>query len=265
MKRKTILTYVLLFMLIATTAGLGFVSYVEANPFSNPIPFPTPITDKPTIYLASPTNNGTIQEKNQNTIIFAVAMPKSWTWTFTNPQSNISGTRFVGAIRAVTCSLDQTQILNDNTTYGGDPFYSGTKTIMFGQDVGSLSLGQHTVKISVVAYTFYSPSASAMDLHSYDASTNATYTFMVGLSPTPSITPTNSPTPTTSPTELPTSSPSPSPSTSATLEPSLKPIQTPTQEPDNQDADFAAELILGVVVVAAVAVGALVYFKRRKG
>lgn len=72
--------------------------------------------------------------------------------------------------------------------------------------------------------------------------------------PTPWATPSNSPTPS------PSSSPVPSSTQQPTLEPTLAP--TPTSD-DSQAADWTPT-VLAVVVVAAVAVGALVYFRRRR-
>ena len=94
------------------------------------------------------------------------------------------------------------------------------------------------------------------------ASGNPSYTF------TPTPTPTPEPTPTSTVTAPPTSTPTRSPSPSPTVIPSptLEPTQTPTPTPDdNQPGDFTLPIILAAVVVVAVAVGALVYFKRRKG
>ena len=64
------------------------------------------------------------------------------------------------------------------------------------------------------------------------------------------------------PVQTPSPSPSESPQPSPTLQPSLEPSPTPD---GSQVEDFIPTLILiGVAAVAAVAVGALVYFKRRR-
>jgi hypothetical protein len=78
----------------------------------------------------------------------------------------------------------------------------------------------------------------------------------------PTLPPQNLPTP--SPSSVP--SPSPSPTLSPTLEPTLEPTQTakPTND-KNQTLDLMPILVLSGIAVATVAVGALVYFKRRKG
>ncbi len=75
---------------------------------------------------------------------------------------------------------------------------------------------------------------------------------------------TPAPSPFPSPTGQPTQSPSPSPSPSQTEQPTLEPTQTatPTTE-DNETLDLTPILALTGVVVIAVAVGALVYFKKR--
>jgi hypothetical protein len=62
---------------------------------------------------------------------------------------------------------------------------------------------------------------------------------------------------------LPTSNPTPSPS--LTIGPTLEPTQTPaTTSEDDQTGDFTLPIILAVVIMIAVAVIALVYFKKRK-
>ncbi len=63
------------------------------------------------------------------------------------------------------------------------------------------------------------------------------------------------------PLPTPTQTPSPSPTQQPTAEPSLTPI--PTIE-DNQKLDLTPILVLSGIVVAAVAVGAVVYFRKRK-
>jgi len=67
------------------------------------------------------------------------------------------------------------------------------------------------------------------------------------------------------PTPTPSPSPSPTPSPSLTIEPTLEPTQTATPtNGDNQTLDLTP-IILVAVIAIAVAMGAVVYFKRRKG
>ena len=86
--------------------------------------------------------------------------------------------------------------------------------------------------------------------------------------PLPSPTLTASPTSTSNPPAnppTPTTTTSPSPSPTPTIEPTLEPAQTATPtNGDNQTVDLTPILALTGIVVVAVGVGALVYFKRRK-
>ena len=160
-KRKTILVYALLSILIATMAGTGFVSLVKGN--FEPAPHPTPITDPPAITLIAP-KNGITPDSNV-TVVFNVAMPPSWNWTVQTD----SGLRFglVGTIRLATCSLDGIQILYDHTTYGygantfGPPpnYYpdpnGGIASVNYSQEVGTLQPGLHSLSVSVYSDTYY--------------------------------------------------------------------------------------------------------------
>ena len=85
----------------------------------------------------------------------------------------------------------------------------------------------------------------------------------LSLSPLPTAQPTNS-APTSTPEHTPASTLTATPTTTPTIEPTPEPTQTATPTSDNnQTLDFMP-IILAAVVVAAVAVGALVYFRRRK-
>ena len=181
MKRKTITVYALLFMLIASMVGTGFVSLVEAN-FTSTAMFNfdiLPITDTPSISILSPSNQ-TIQQNSTN-ITFNVAMPQSWNCHFLSYQF------FVGQVKSVTCSLDQTQILSNETLYGltgffvqnySDPNYQ-VRSINYSQEVGLLSLGQHSLIVSVKAKTLYNYQHDSW----YDVSASATFMFSVGAKP----------------------------------------------------------------------------------
>ncbi len=179
MKRKATMVYALLSILIASMAGTGFVGLVNANFEPSPSP---PITDPPIIYLISPAANWSAKENETINVVFTVAMPKSWDWTIPNLAPNQS--ECIGTITSVNCSLDQTQIVNDSTSYGQRTEASsrGMRNLTYTRDVGSLgseqlSLGHHNLTISVTACTLY----HTVDSYAlYDVSTKATYTFAVG-------------------------------------------------------------------------------------
>jgi len=176
MKRNIILVYALLSMLIASTAGTGLVSFAKAN--FEPVQAPSvPITDKPTISLTSPSN--WIIQENHTDITVNVTLPSAWNDSY----------GFEGEIYSINCSLDQTQITNDVNTYGRSGNFpldlaDYTKhccTIIHTEDVGLLSLGQHSVTVSVVADTMYYPyyPGEGHDYLYYDVSTSVTFTFTV--------------------------------------------------------------------------------------
>ncbi len=90
------------------------------------------------------------------------------------------------------------------------------------------------------------------------------------VSPSPTLEPTQEPTleptlprPTPSLPYPPSASPSPSPS--LTQEPTTEPTLTPTLTSDHNQEKDVITIILAAVVVVAVAVAPLVYFRRRKG
>jgi hypothetical protein len=159
----------------ASVAGSWCVNLVEANPYSMFLyNFTiTPVKDPPIVSLVSPINGTTDQNAS---IIFNVAMPESWQWT-----SSFSA--FVGQIKSVTCSLDQTQILSNDTLYGlegffiqnySDPNYN-VRSINYTKNVGSLSLGLHNLTINVKAHTLYNYQQRLW----YRVYVSATFTFMV--------------------------------------------------------------------------------------
>jgi hypothetical protein len=124
------------------------------------------------------------------------------------------------------------------------------------QSVGPLSLGKHIVAVTVRSYTLYKPTSSDFDVRTYNMYSHEPWEFIVSV---PS--PTSSPAPTLTPTPPPSPSPSPSP----TIEPSLEPTQTPIPTSDsNQTLDLMPILALSGIVVIAVALGALVIFRRRR-
>jgi hypothetical protein len=83
-------------------------------------------------------------------------------------------------------------------------------------------------------------------------------------SPSPNLTP--KPTPTSTPTVSPSPSPSKSPSISPSSSPTQKATIEPSQTPNNsQTENFTPAVVIVGLATLAVAVGLLVYFKRKKG
>ena len=190
MKSKTIIVCALLFMLIASMVGLGFSYTASADSW---VWAPTPIYDKPIITLLIPRNYITVS--NQTTILFNVAMPQTWeASTYTNGPLSLWGT-----IRNVTCTLDQKQILFDDTVYGRDakPVTIGSTTIYpagypmsinYSCSVNQISVGLHSLTINVAADTFCMNWETVIDGYHYphnfyqDVSNSGTYTFTVNAS-----------------------------------------------------------------------------------
>ena len=185
MKRKTILVYALLSVLIASMAGLENVNVSNANPIVN-VPS---TTDQPIVSLVSPINGTILQAQQNETIIFNVAMPQSW----------YSGVFSEGTIRNVSCILDQEQILFNDTIYGRDapvteragwvyfpPANAYVRSINYSQNVGLLPAGLHILKISVAADTW---SRSQYVERYQDNSAVVTYSFMVSAPPTITLLP----------------------------------------------------------------------------
>ena len=165
---------------------LAAASYPFVNASSNiyVVPFPTPITDKPVISLASPSSNvSSLLGNGQFIIAFSVTMPDSW--NYIEGIVNKSVTDFIGAITSVSCTLDQTQIINDDTTYGY-PNQPVTNFLHYQKVLDSFPQGQHSLTISVQAFTMYTifPPQPVM-MQKYDASTSETYSFAVGPSSSP--------------------------------------------------------------------------------
>ncbi len=161
---KRIFAVVLVLLFLALIAGLSFAKLVQANPnvaysylFDG---FETqPVTDLPTVTLISPVDG--IPTQNETSIGFRVFMPETWKWTSTaNVYSFTSKwSVFVGQIKSVTCTLDQTQILRNSTVYGRQGLEvlkdTYSRVFTYSKNVGSLPSGSHTLTVNVEAYTLY--------------------------------------------------------------------------------------------------------------
>ena len=134
----------------------------------------------------------------------------------------------------------------------GNPWSNFSEQNPITVSLEDFSNGSHTLKITATAHgdKYWPTSSVYSDVIKFQVNDP---------SPTQALIPTATPTPT------PSNSLSPSPTPSPTLEPTLEPTQTaiPTND-DVQSGDFTLPMVF-VVVVVAVAVGAIVYFKRGRG
>ena len=185
-KRRTILALMVITALIVSIfAGTQIVEVVRAN--FTPMPAPSsPVTDKPIVTLLMPESYTPVS--NQTTILFEVAMPQTW-------RSSLLGSSdkdFWGTIRNVTCSIDQKQVLFDNTLHGRDAIprkYSNIipdssnepMELSYSCTANQVSLGSHNLTISVKADTLYmiwNPDINRYpSYYYYDVSTTETFSF----------------------------------------------------------------------------------------
>jgi hypothetical protein len=202
---KRVLVDAVLCLLVVSAFGSGFAYTANAN-FSTWVPAPKPIYDKPVItFLVA---KDYVIVSNQTTILFNVAMPSTWEQSLS--ENSISPTLW-GTIRNVTCTLDQKQILFDDTVYGRDakPVVVGTTTIYppnypisinYSCSANQTSSGLHNLTVYVAADTFCQNWETIIDGYHYpcnyyqNVSTNETFTFDIAAP----ITPSSSPTPTLS-------------------------------------------------------------------
>jgi hypothetical protein len=222
LNKKTVMTargkkvFVCSFLCLLLVSAVGSRFTYPANAWG-----PTPIYDKPILTLLNPRDYITIG--NQITILFDVAMPQTWA-------STVDGNYGLwGTIRNVTCTLNQKQILFNDTVYGRDekPVMVGS-TIVFPKNypisinyscvVDQISLGLHNLTIYVAADTYCMNWETIIDGYHYphyyyqDVSANETFSFDVAAPSTPGPTPTPISTPSASQTPEITEAPSPSPS-----------------------------------------------------
>jgi hypothetical protein len=172
---------------VLVTAGLLLSMLILSLSSANAQVLPhSPSTDKPIITFYTSQTNTT----DDVTINFSITKPESWFWEIPGGKLLVN----TGTVTKVTCTLDQSLILYNDTPYGyatGDLYgFYVNRVRNYTVAVGSLSLGPHTVEVSVDAYTTYAVSASLPDDY-YDVSTNATCTFTVAqiqtLPPSPAI------------------------------------------------------------------------------
>jgi len=149
-----------------------------------------------------------------------------------------------------------------------------------------LSKGEHTLTVYAEGVGSYYISSSQWTQYTLESVQTVTFTMSKDPPSTPSPTttpyqtldPTESPIPSPTPTLTPTPSPSHSPSPIPTVSPIMTPSESPTQQPKTEPSLTASPtpfeetsnasltlLIAGVVVIAIVVVGLLVYFRKRRG
>ena len=233
-------------------------AFVKADSGDFFFPCPTPVTDKPVVSVLAPSSNVSVLWGNGQLVVsFSVAIPESWAHDYTSGLPWDYGYRrnFIGAISSITCSLDQTQIVHDNTSYGY-PNFPTAYLISYQKVVGSLSPGQHTLTISVRAYTVYMLQPNYPINYSllqyYDASATLTYAFTAELSPT------TTPLPTLTPTATPSPTPNPSPTTSSSAIPSVSAV------PSASIPEFPTSTALPLILVVISIIGATVAQRRKR-
>ena len=168
----------ILTLLAAALAGAVTLDVATAN--FTPAP-EQPLTDKPMISVLSP-RNGTLQE-DITEVTFIVAMPQSWDWhipdEYRTPQTPYPYSFLEGTITSVTCTLDQTEIVHDDVSYGANVSPNmenyGLRNLSYTQNVGRLPLGVHNLTVSVSAYTTY----DSPWYRDFDVSTQVSFMFMV--------------------------------------------------------------------------------------
>ncbi|MBN1245738.1 hypothetical protein JXA31_09120 [Candidatus Bathyarchaeota archaeon] len=143
-----------------------------------------------------------------------------------------------GVQMVILSHSDDTLWQNITMTWSGGNTYTANITTL---------PSQTQLKYKLIAYD---------NLNNTATSSQTTLTVTPQPSPTPSPTPSSSPSPTPSPS--PTSSPSPSPSPSPSISPSAPPSKPFTMEPFS-----VLFIVAGIVIVALVAMGLRLYFKKR--
>jgi hypothetical protein len=125
-----------------------FLSLASANP----VPWPsTPIQDKPTLTIESPTND-TAYENGELCINFTVAEPDSW-----RREGEMMIPSSFATVASVNASLDGNTIYS--STYSSDINYSAVEVWYDGASHFSIpqqaSLGAHVLNVTVLSYSYY--------------------------------------------------------------------------------------------------------------
>ncbi len=142
---RTILSLIFAIVVSLQTVGLAI---------ANPVFWPsTPILDKPTLILESPTNN-TIYENSELYINLTVTEPASW-----KREGTMAIPSFYARLGSVNASLDGNIVYSSNT-YSSNINYSAIKT-WYDDDSNHFSIpqqpspGPHVLNVTVLAYSYY--------------------------------------------------------------------------------------------------------------
>jgi hypothetical protein len=146
---KKLARRMLLPLILAIMASSQTVALVIANPVFWPS---TPILDKPTLIIESPTNN-TIYENSELYINLTVTEPASW-----KREGTMAIPSFYARVDYINASLDGNIVFSSD--YSPDVNYSAIK--IWGDDDSSHysipqqpSPGPHVLNVTVLSYSFY--------------------------------------------------------------------------------------------------------------
>ena len=142
---------------LAVTLILALLLVVVASPFrmlasANPVPWPsTPILDKPSLTIESPTNN-TAYENGELRINFTVTDPDSW-----KREGEMMIPSSFARIASVNASLDGDTVYS--STYSPGVNYSAVEVWYDGASHFSIpqhsSPGLHVLNVTVLSYSYY--------------------------------------------------------------------------------------------------------------
>jgi hypothetical protein len=227
---------------LAVTLILALLLVVVASPFrmlasANPVPWPsTPILDKPSLTIESPTNN-TAYENGELRINFTETDPDSW-----KREGEMMIPSSFARIASVNASLDGNTVYS--STYSPDVNYSAVEVWYDCANHFSIpqhsSPGPHILNVTVLSYSYYRGPAynGSHILSDITSSSGSVYQYPLVVSDIVYFTITGEP--------------SPSPTSKQTL--SIDP-----------NFSFYTGLALLSIVVAVAAAVLLVYFKKRNG
>lgn len=266
---KIALTAIIIFALLCSLiAGLHAVEVVEANPLRLYWVPTSPDTSLPQVTINSPSQN-TTYNSNEISLNFTIVLPESW---FTNDPTGQApvGDYCNGKILSAQIIVDNKQVHNisvSNDSYL--PYSSGLplrNNLTISANLG-VSEGKHVLIVHMIGESYYMPTGNSVTERYPVNSDSNPITFYINnstLVSTPTIV-----FPTVAASTPPTQGPSPIiPSNSPTQQPTdeiTPPAQTsfPGYVEDPPDyVSLLLQVIVGVVVVAVVLVGSIVYLRR---
>jgi hypothetical protein len=147
-RRAALALITLISALLLVMVAVPFLSLASANP----VPWPsTPILDKPTLTIESPTND-TVCENGKLYINFSVTEPDSW-----RREGEMMIPSSFAIVSSVNASLDGNTVYSSN--YSPDINYSAIEVRYDGASHFSIpqqaSLGLHVLSVTVLSYSYY--------------------------------------------------------------------------------------------------------------